>query len=169
MITRLSHITLFLFVPWIPLLARDVEKKGWPEPVRPVKYPASIDGSEQPMQAFTARSKEKRPLLVGLHTWSGDYKQTGGEVVDARWCMEQDWHFIHPDFRGPNRTPDACGSEKVVQDIVDGVKYMQNNHHVDTDRIYLVGLNGERAPGLTDIAFILSPWSSHHPHAARAG
>ncbi len=119
-----------------------VELKGWPEGVKAITYPASIDKSQQPMLLYAAKSKEKRPLLVGLHTWSGGYTQAGGEVVYARWCMKNDWHFIHPHFRGPNRTKDACGSEKVVQDIIDAVSYMKKNHNIDTDRIYLIGCSG---------------------------
>jgi poly(3-hydroxybutyrate) depolymerase len=116
--------------------------EGWPAVVRSLTYPASIDNSEQPMLVYAAQSEEKRPLLVGLHTWSGGYRQAGGEVVCARWCVENDWHFIHPDFRGPNWTADACGSEKSVQDILDAVDYMQKHHEVDRDRIYLVGASG---------------------------
>ena len=116
--------------------------KGWPEEVKAIEYEASIDASQQPMLIYTAQAKEKRPLLVGLHTWSGGYEQAGGEAVYARWCMENDWHFIHPDFRGPNWTPEACGSEMAVQDVLDAVIFMQENHSVDVDRIYLVGVSG---------------------------
>ncbi len=116
--------------------------KGWPKEVSTITYQASIDKSQQPMLMYTAKSKENRPLLVGLHTWSAGYTQAGGEVVYARWCIENDWHFIHPHFRGPNWTPDACGSKKVVQDIIDAVEYMKRHHNVDTDRIYLVGGSG---------------------------
>ena len=143
MIHKFKFIPLLSLVIWIPMIASAAELvKGWPEQVKTVKYPASIDKSEQPMLALTAKSKEKRPLLVGLHTWSGGYEQAGGEATYARWCMENDWHFIHPHFRGPNWTPDACGSDKVVQDIVDAVKYMSQHHNVDTNRIYLVGVSG---------------------------
>ena len=116
--------------------------KGWQQAVKAVEYPASIDGSRQPMLVYTAESKEKRPLLVGLHTWSSNYTQAGGETVYARWCIERNWHFIHPHFRGPNWTPDACGSHKVVQDIIDAVEYMKKHCSVDADRIYLVGASG---------------------------
>ena len=84
--------------------------KEWPQEIQTIQYPASIDKSQQPMLMYTAKCKEQRPLLVGLHTWSGGYNQVGGEIVYARWCIEKDWHFIHPHFRGPNWTPDACGS-----------------------------------------------------------
>ena len=116
--------------------------KGYPAGVSVVEYPATIDQSQQPMLLYEAKGEGARPLLVGLHTWSGDFKQAGGEAVYARWCIERDWHFIHPDFRGPNWTPDACGSEKAVQDIIDAVEFMKRHHRVDLDRIYLVGVSG---------------------------
>ena len=120
----------------------DTKIKGWPEQVKEIKYPASADKTLQPMLLRAASGKSKRPLLVGLHSWSGNYTQAGGEVVYARWCIEKDWHFIHPNFRGPNWTADACGSDKVVKDIVDAVAYMKKNHQVDADRIYLIGVSG---------------------------
>lgn len=116
--------------------------KGWPSEVKAIRYPASVDDSMQPMLIYRASSKEKRPLLVALHTWSNDYKQAGGQTLFARWAMEYDWHFIHPHFRGPNRTPEACGSEKVVQDISDAVAYAQERWSVDENRIYLIGSSG---------------------------
>jgi len=137
-----THIHFLMFMLWFSVIACAGELKGWPEQVQSAKYPASIDKSQQPMLVFTAKSKEKRPLLVGLHSWSGGYTQAGGQVAYARWCIENDWHFIHPHFRGPNWTPDACGSEKVIQDIIDAVKYMAKHHNVDTNRIYLVGSSG---------------------------
>jgi hypothetical protein len=42
------------------------------------------DKTLQPMLLRAANDKSKRPLLVGLHSWSGDYRQAGGEVVYAR-------------------------------------------------------------------------------------
>ncbi len=116
--------------------------KEWPPEIRAIDYPASADNSRQPMLAYRPTAQGKRPLLVGLHTWSGDYRQAGGEVAYARWCMERGWYFIHPNFRGPNWHPDACGSDKVVQDIVDAVEYMKQHNDIDGDRIYLAGVSG---------------------------
>ena len=120
----------------------DTKIKGWPKQVKEIKYPANADKTLQPMLLRVASGKSKRPLLVGLHSWSRNYTQAGGEVVYARRCIEKDWHFIHPNFRGPNWTADACGSDKVVKDIVDAVAYMKKNHQVDADRIYLIGVSG---------------------------
>ena len=120
---------------------RAKQAKGWPAGVRDVRYPATIDKSQQPTLLYVAKAKEKRPLLVGLHTWSRDYKKAKGTGY-AKWCIKNDWHFVHPHFRGPNNTPQACGSEMVVQDIIDVVEFMKKNYQVDEDRIYLVGTSG---------------------------
>ena len=63
----------------------DTKIEGWPEQVKEIKYLASADKTLQPMLLCAANDKSKRPLLVGLHSWSGDYRQAGGEVVYARW------------------------------------------------------------------------------------
>lgn len=119
-----------------------ITAKGWPDEVQEIKYEASIDQSTQPALIYAAKCNEKRPLLVGLHTWSGDYTQNEGNAVYARWCIENDWNFIYPHFRGPNNTPEACGSDKVIQDIADAVEYMTKLYNVDPKRIYLVGVSG---------------------------
>ena len=120
-------------------------KKGldiWPKGVKEIKYVSSIDKTEQPSLIYTAKSKEKRPLLVGLHSWSTNYLSGGGDLLYAHWAIEQDWHFVHPHFRGENWTPKAMGSDFVVADIVSIVEYMKKNYNVDEDRIYLIGCSG---------------------------
>ena len=117
-------------------------KNGWPSATRIIKIKSSSDGSQQPAVSFVAKGDQPRPLLVGLHTWSGDYLQGGGETVYARWCQQQNWHFVHPNFRGPNRTTEALGSDLAVRDILDSVKHMQSSCKVDNDRIYLIGVSG---------------------------
>lgn len=104
---------------------------------------SSADGAEQKALWWRPENQdEPRPLLVALHTWSGNYKQGGGEIVYAQWCLANDWVFIHPDFRGPNKTPAACGSELVVSDILDAVAYAKKQANVDEDRVYLIGVSG---------------------------
>ncbi len=56
--------------------------------------------------------------------------------------MEKGWAYIHPNFRGPNRRPEATGSEMVVQDIVDAVRFASQHANVDPTRVYLVGTSG---------------------------
>jgi len=116
--------------------------QGWPGAVLEIKYPSKADNSEQPALYYKPPdSASMRPLLVGLHTWSGDYKQ-GSSAVYANWCIEKKWNFIHPNFRGPNRRPEATGSELVVADILSAVEYAKKNGDVDERRIYLVGASG---------------------------
>ena len=116
--------------------------KGWPEVVREVRYQSKADNTKQPALFYMPPTDGKaRPLLVGLHSWSGDYRQTMS-MPYAKWCIEKKWNFIHPNFRGPNRRPEATGSELVVEDILSAIEYAKKNAAVDENRIYLVGGSG---------------------------
>jgi dienelactone hydrolase len=118
------------------------EIKGWPAEVREIKVRSTLDQSEQPALAWSPAQSGARPLLVGLHTWGGDYKQSSNGPVFLRWAMRQGWHFVAPHFRGPNRTPAALGSDLAVRDIVDAVEHMKRTVAVDPDRVYLIGASG---------------------------
>lgn len=50
--------------------------------------------------------------------------------------------FFFPDLRGPNTTPDACGSELVTNDAALWVDYAKERCTIDTSRIYLIGESG---------------------------
>ncbi|HCN77563.1 MAG TPA: prolyl oligopeptidase [Verrucomicrobiales bacterium] len=115
---------------------------AWPDGVGEILVKSTADGTEQPALAWSPRTAEARPLLVGLHTWGGDYKQTSNGPVFARWCMERGWHFVFPHFRGPNRTPEAMGGNLAVQDIADAVAWMKKTRRVDEARVYLIGASG---------------------------
>ncbi len=116
---------------------------NWQKDVQEIKYFCKADSTYQPALIYAPpHSNGKRPLLVGLHTWSYDYKRPGGDTVYAKWCIQNDWLFIHPNFRGPNTTPQAMGSEYVVADIPDAVEYMTKHYSVDPERIYLIGASG---------------------------
>ena len=115
---------------------------GWPRDVRKVEIISSRDSTVQPA-LFRAPedSKKPAPLLVALHTWSGDYLQDTG----ALWLEQaraRGWIFIHPDFRGPDDNPPATGSELAAADILDAVEFARAHAAVDTQRIYLAGLSG---------------------------
>ncbi len=113
----------------------------WPPEVSEVSVISSLDGAGQKAMFWTPPADEPRPLLVALHTWSGDHRQP--ESINY-WqdCRERGWVFMHPDFRGPNVQPLACGSEAAVQDVLDAVEYAKAHAMVDTSRIYLVGCSG---------------------------
>jgi lysophospholipase L1-like esterase len=107
--------------------------------VQDIRYPVAHDNSEQPARMLRA-SEPNAPLLVGLHSWSANYKQDSKKY--SGWCRDNGWNFIFPDFRGPNKTPQACGSGLVVADILAAVKFMVDTAKVDTSRIYLMGISG---------------------------
>lgn len=116
------------------------KKPALPPEVKETDYPCTIDNSKQKAMFFVAKGKQPRPLLVALHTWGGSYKQSCRYY--AEYCVKNNWNFIFPHFRGPNWTPDACGSDKAVQDIADAVAYMKKIGKVDESRVYLMGGSG---------------------------
>ena len=139
----LSVIAIYYFVQ--NKLHRE---KRWPPEVQTVFVESSLDKSYQPALFYVPpQNGRPTPLLVALHTWSGDYRQLTS-IPYFEYCRENGWAFIHPNFRGPNNNPDATGSDNVIQDIVDAVAYAQNNSKIDKRRIYLVGCSGGGYTGL---------------------
>lgn len=114
--------------------------KNWPVEVKRIEIPCS-DAKTQRAMWFSPSGGGRKPLLVALHTWSGDFAQVDGGIY-ARWCTEQGWSFLHPDFRGPNRRAEAMGSDRAVNDIIEAVNWATQNAAIDSDRIYLIGVSG---------------------------
>lgn len=112
----------------------------WPTEVKGITYQSAADNTQQHCLVYDPHQDRSVPLLVALHTWSNDYRQP--QPFYAQWCIQQGWAMIHPDFRGPNRTPDGCGSELAVQDVLSCVDEAQKTMNIDPDRIYLVGVSG---------------------------
>jgi len=138
-----TALFIFLFLMMTPLLSSEDKKpkSGFPEGVAEIRYTSSGDQSQQPALFWKPEGNKKIPLLVGLHTWSGTYKQSGGATY-ANWCQKAGWAFIHPNFRGANWTPDALGSDLAVADIVSAVEYAKANAAIDETRIYCIGVSG---------------------------
>lgn len=122
----------------------DPKVGGYPAGVSVVRYRSAADESDQPALFWAPEPIESKPapLLVALHTWSGDYRQAGGEAKYAEWCQKTGWVFIHPNFRGPNWTPEGLGSDLAVADIRSAVDFAKANAKVDEGRIYCVGVSG---------------------------
>jgi poly(3-hydroxybutyrate) depolymerase len=120
--------------------------KAW-QGAEEVRIPRSGGGEPQPAVFYVPPGAEPRsegpaaPLLVALHTWSGDYRQETGAAYLAE-CQRRRWVLVHPDFRGPNVRPEACGSEQAVEDVLDAVAFARRQAKVDDSRIYLVGASG---------------------------
>ena len=83
---------------------------------------------------------EARPLLVSLHTWSADWHQRNPELEAL--ADKLGWVLLLPNFHGPNRTRDACGSEKAQQQILEAVRWACDTYNIDRRRIYLTGVSG---------------------------
>ncbi len=103
-------------------------------------YPCKIDSSMQQAFVHFADSSSPRPLLVALHTWSNDHRN--GYELYSKYCIDNDWNMIYPEFRGPNWTSKACCSQYVVSDLEDAVAFMKLVANVDPTRIYLTGGSG---------------------------
>lgn len=112
---------------------------------REIYVRSSLDATMQPSVFFKSDSKEKRPLLVGLHTWSFDrFNQVENMLPFAE---KYDFNLLLPEFRGANLETNkncmlACGSEYAKQDIVDAIDYAIAYEGIDSNNIFLLGLSG---------------------------
>lgn len=101
---------------------------------------STLDGAIQPVRMLPARSDRARPLLVVLHTWQGDVHQAQDAFLHE--AQSRDWHFVMPNFRGANGSPESCGSELAVGDVMDAIDAAMRLLRVDASRIYLAGGSG---------------------------
>ena len=111
----------------------------WPEEVQLVDIISPLDGEIQKAYFYKSKKSIPQPLLVRLHTWSGDYTQKD-ELLNE--ILDNDWNYIHPDFRGPNKTSKACGSIYAIDDIDQAIKYAIEHSNVDLNEIHLIGGSG---------------------------
>ena len=122
--------------------ADDADRAKWS--AMKVSVRSSLDGSMQPCY-FWAPAKatsEAVPLIVGMHTWSGDIAQLDHYRTVRDEAERRGWAFVGPNFRGPNSTPQGCGSAFAVQDIVDAVDFAKSSVKVDPKRVYIIGGSG---------------------------
>jgi len=119
------------------------QEAGQEAPIaREIQYLSAADDTMQPALFYRPETDEPRPLLVSLHTWGSTYNTGVTAYRGDRLAAERGWVFIHPDFRGANRRPEATGSDLVVGDIVSAVDYCREHANVDESRIYLMGVSG---------------------------
>ena len=114
-------------------------KKNWHSDFVEVRIASSADGHIQKALFLGSKEEAPQPLLVSLHTWSNDYLQADTLSIMAR---KHGWNYIHPDFRGPNRTINACCSDLALSDIDDAIDYAIANGHVDPEKIFVAGASG---------------------------
>ncbi len=127
------HSVLAQLIPW-----DDTQNKHWPKGFQKVEILSLKDQSKQP-SIFYKATKPGRPLIVSLHTWSGDYKQADS----ISWKIPiYDYNYIHPNFRGTNNHPMACGSEYAIADIVDAINYAIDSLQANPDEVHIIGTSG---------------------------
>lgn len=100
---------------------------------------STVDNSLQNVWFYKSKNPTPQPLIISLHTWSGDYNQ---EDPLAKEVLLRDWNYIHPDFRGANTNPQACGSPLVIADLEDAIKFAVKNENVDTTNVHIIGASG---------------------------
>lgn len=109
--------------------------------LRDIAFASGPDNIQQRAMFYAPKSETPVPLIVALHTWSGDYTQQYHKAI-GEWCLKNGWAYIHPNFRGPNWKPEATGSPLVIADVVSAVDYVKKTANIDAESIYLVGVSG---------------------------
>jgi pimeloyl-ACP methyl ester carboxylesterase len=132
----------------------DTRIAPWDTRFQELLMPSSFDSSTQKAYVCFSKKSTPQPLVISLHSWSGDYRQNDPL---AKLIADNEWHYVHPDFRGPNNNPLACVSQAVLRDIDDAIAFAISNANVDQENIFVVGGSGG---GLACCAFALS---SRHP------
>lgn len=123
-----------------------------------IRIRSSKDGAAQRAIFYDSGSQEPRPLLVALHSWSASYLQNL-DIPFAELAIANDWVFVHPDFRGPNRRPQATASELAIADVMDAVAEAKRRARVDETRIYVVGYSGGAMKALVLAARYPEVWA----------
>lgn len=112
----------------------------WPDGFEVRNIQSSVDGSMQNAYFYAVPpTTGKRPLLVSLHFWAGNYATPDALAAFAK---RNNWNYIHPDFRGPAVATDNCLSDKVIADLEDAISFAQANGNVDNHNIFVVGFSG---------------------------
>lgn len=106
---------------------------------------STLDQTLQPNLFYRAAASGKRPLLVGLHTWSYNRFNQIDNILP--YAEKLDFHLLLPEFRGPNLTSnphctEACASEYALQDIKDSIDHVVSLGIVEEDSILLLGRSG---------------------------
>ncbi len=117
----------------------NTKDKVWGTEFQQVQIVSSADGEIQKAWYHQSAKKSPQPLIISLHTWSGDYNQ---EDPLTKEILLRDWNYIHPDFRGPNNNPKACGSDLAISDIEDAVLFAIKQGNVDTNNVHIIGVSG---------------------------
>lgn len=135
----------------------NTSKRHWSPEFKIVDIPSSKDGAMQKAYIYKTTRKKPQPLIVSLHTWSGYYNQTDPL---AKEILARDWNYIHPDFRGANRTFPAMCSPLALADIEDAVQYALQHTNADPEDVHIVGVSGGGLATLAAYMYLKYPVKS---------
>lgn len=135
----------------------NTSKRYWSPEFKIAEIPSSKDGAMQKAYIYKTTQKKPQPLIVSLHTWSGYYNQTDPL---AKEILARDWNYIHPDFRGANRTFTAMCSPLALADIEDAIQYALQHTNVDPEDVHIVGVSGGGLATLAAYMYIKYPVKS---------
>jgi pimeloyl-ACP methyl ester carboxylesterase len=139
---KLLLFILFIILYCFPAFSQawdDTSKGKWTEEFKEVEIKSSADGAIQKAMFYQSTKGAGQPLIVSLHTWSGNYTQVNLLTVEI---LARDYNFIQPDFRGPNNRREACGSDLVISDIEDAIEYALKKTGADPEQVHIIGVSG---------------------------
>ncbi len=117
----------------------DTRITEWDKEFKIAEIKSKFDDKIQKAYFYKSKSNKPKPLIVSLHTWSGNYTQND-EI--AQLCKSKDLNYIHPDFRGENWTKNACCSKLALSDIDESITFAIENLNIDTANIFVIGVSG---------------------------
>lgn len=135
---RIFRLLMLLVLALAPTTMKG-QDAAWSEDFQTVEIKSDMDGHLQKAYFYPSTAVDPAPLIVSLHTWSGDYSQ---EDPLSGLCRSRNLNYIHPDFRGVNNTLQACCSELALNDIDEAISWALENAPVDSSRIYIIGTSG---------------------------
>ena len=117
----------------------DTESNDWPAECKIITITSSLDQKPQSAYFYQSTSNNPKPLVISLHTWSNGFVQ---KDPLAQICIDKNFTYIHPDFRGRNNNPEACGSKFAIQDIEDAISFGLTLPNVDPSEVHVIGTSG---------------------------
>lgn len=135
-----------LFIIGLSLVSTQLLAQELPKLTK-IELKSTMDGEQQPVLYWAPegarrsdKPTQKTPMMVFLHSWSSDYLQDNSKWLKP--TVKRGWIYLHPNFRGANQTPKACGSRFARQDILDSIDWAIKHLNVDEERLYLAGSSG---------------------------
>lgn len=142
---KMTSMLLVCIFPFLLLSAQkdpawdNTAKGNWPSSFEVVEIPSTKDGVMQKAFMYKTTRNTRQPLIVSLHTWSGNFTQKDPLVKEI---MARDWNYIHPDFRGANKKPGTMGSPEALADIEDAIRYALKHTDADPEDVHIIGVSG---------------------------